>query len=57
MTLTVSSFAHGLNMLKKDAIGANATGTIKRSDFGMGKYAPMVGDEMTLTIALEAAAP
>ena len=44
-------------MLKKDAIGANATATIKRSDFGAGKYAPYVGDEVTLDIALEAVKP
>jgi polyisoprenoid-binding protein YceI len=41
-------------MLKKDAIGADASTTIKRSDFNMGKYVPYVGDEVTITIALEA---
>lgn len=41
-------------MMKKDAIGADATTVIKRSDFGAGKHAPYVGDEVTLTIALEA---
>ena len=41
-------------MLKKDAIGANATAVIKRSEFNAGKYAPNVGDEVTLDIALEA---
>ncbi len=41
-------------MLKKDSIGANATGVIKRSDFGAGKFAPAVGDEVTLDIGLEA---
>jgi len=43
-------------MLKKDAIGANATVTIKRSDFNAGKYAPYVGDDVTIDIALEAVA-
>lgn len=57
VTLTVTSFKHGLNMMKKDSIGANATGTIKRSDFNMAKYTPMVGDDVTLTIAIEAAVP
>ena len=56
VTLTVSSFKHGTNMMKKDSIGANATATIKRSDFQMGKYAPMVSDDINLTIAIEAAA-
>jgi polyisoprenoid-binding protein YceI len=55
VTLTVTSFKHGQNMMKKDAIGADATTQIKRSDFNMGKYVPMVSDDVTLTIALEAA--
>lgn len=41
-------------MLKKDACGADARATIKRSDFNNGKYAPHVGDEVTLSIAIEA---
>ncbi len=40
-------------MMKKDACGADATAHIKRSDFNMGKYAPLVGDEVTLTIPVE----
>lgn len=55
VTLTVTSFqAMPHPMLKKDAIGANATTVIKRSDFNAGKYAPNVSDEVTLDIALEA---
>ena len=41
-------------MLKVDAIGANATATVKRTDFNMGKYAPYVGDDVTISIAIEA---
>ena len=41
-------------MTQKDACGANATTTIKRSDFGLGKYAPGVSDETELTVAVEA---
>jgi polyisoprenoid-binding protein YceI len=41
-------------MQKKDAIGADATTTIKRSDFNAGQYVPAVGDELTISIALEA---
>ena len=41
-------------MLKKDAIGANASTVIKRSEFNAGKYAPNVGDEVTITVSLEA---
>lgn len=55
VTLTVSSFQHMPHpMLKKDAIGANASVTVKRSDFNAGKFAPYVGDEVTITIAVEA---
>jgi polyisoprenoid-binding protein YceI len=43
-------------MMKKDAIGADATGVVKRSDFNMGKAVPLVGDEVTLEIVIEAAA-
>jgi polyisoprenoid-binding protein YceI len=55
VTLTVTSFQAMVHpMLKKDAIGANAYTTVKRSDFGMGKYAPYVGDEVRIDIAVEA---
>lgn len=55
VTLAVTSF-HCMPhpMLKKDACGANATTKIKRSEFNAGKHAPHVGDEVTLTIAVEA---
>ena len=55
VTLTVTSF-HAMPhpMLKKDAIGANAVAKIERSEFGMGKYAPHVSDEVTLSINVEA---
>jgi polyisoprenoid-binding protein YceI len=53
--LTVTSFQHMMHpMLKKDAIGANATAMLKRSDFNAGRYAPLVGDEVTLVIPVEA---
>jgi polyisoprenoid-binding protein YceI len=41
-------------MLKKDACGADATAVVKRTDFNMGKYAPDVGDDVALTISVEA---
>nr|WP_279029427.1 YceI family protein [Gibbsiella quercinecans] len=41
-------------MLKKPAIGFDAVGTIKRSDFKIDKYVPAVADEVTLTISTEA---
>ena len=55
VTLTVTSSQNSLHpMLKKDAIGVNAFTLIKRSDFNAGKYAPNVGDEVRIDIALEA---
>ncbi len=55
VTLVVSSFqAMPHPMLKREAIGANASTTIKRSDFNAGKYAPYVGDDVTIGLALEA---
>jgi polyisoprenoid-binding protein YceI len=55
VTLEVTSF-HCMPhpIVKNDACGANATTTIKRSDFGAGKHAPYVSDEVKLTIAIEA---
>lgn len=55
VTLTLTSF-HCMPhpMLKKDACGANAVARIKRSEFNAGKNAPLVGDDVTLTIAVEA---
>lgn len=55
VTLTVTSFqAMPHPMLKKAAIGANAHAVVKRSDFNAGKYAPHVGDEVRIDIAIEA---
>ncbi len=55
VTLSVTSFQCMPHpMLKKDACGANATAVIKRSEFNAGKYAPYVGDDVTLSIAVEA---
>lgn len=34
-------------------MGFDATGTLKRSQWGLGKYAPAVSDEITLTITTE----
>lgn len=40
-------------MANKPALGFSATGTIKRSEFGMTKYIPQVGDEVNLIIETE----
>lgn len=55
VTLTLTHFKCMPHpMLKVPACGANATATVKRSDFNMGKNVPYVGDEITLTLAIEA---
>ncbi len=55
VTLTVTSFLCKPHpMVKKDACGANATTVVKRSDFNMAKYVPYVGDEVTITVPVEA---
>jgi polyisoprenoid-binding protein YceI len=43
----------GENMMKKKTAGFSATATIKRSDFGVTKYVPMLGDEVKLYIESE----
>lgn len=55
VTLKITSFQQMVHpMMKKDAIGANAVTTVKRTDFNMGKYAPYVSDDVTIEIAVEA---
>jgi polyisoprenoid-binding protein YceI len=58
VALTVTSFqAMPHPMMKKPALGANAFTVIKRSEFNAGKYAPYVGDDVRIDIAIEAIAP
>lgn len=55
VTLQINHFAAKPHpMMKKEAIGANATVKIKRSEFNAGKFAPNVGDDVTLDISVEA---
>ena len=57
VTLNIKRFVRKEHpMMKKDTIGADAEVVIKRSDFNAGKFAPGVGDEVTIGIALEAMA-
>ena len=44
-------------MTGQPAIGFNAAGTLKRSDFGLGAYVPNVSDEITINITTEASVP
>ena len=41
-------------MVKKEAIGFDATGVIKRSDFKIDQYVPAVSDEVTIRLSTEA---
>lgn len=44
----------GINPVSKQyVVGFNASGVIKRSEFGVSTYAPMVGDDVTLTLSGE----
>jgi len=44
-------------MAKVPSVGFDATTTIKRSDFGIGAYAPAVSDEVKIRITTEASIP
>src|SRR5690606_17523357 len=55
VTLQVTSFNCGQHPMKKaPACGANASATIKRSDFGLTYALPAVRDEIGLEIEVEA---
>jgi polyisoprenoid-binding protein YceI len=41
-------------MQNKEWAGFDATTTLMRSDFGLGKFAPAVGDEVEVMISIEA---
>lgn len=56
LTLTISRVKCAPHpMLKKEACGAEVTGTLKRTDYGMKTYVPNLGDEVALHIQIEAA--
>lgn len=53
--LTVDVLAFGEHpMAKTQAAGFYATTTVKRSDFGMDKYTPIVGDDVSIIFSGEA---
>jgi polyisoprenoid-binding protein YceI len=58
VTLKVTINKIGIQpMAQREAAGFAASTVIKRSDFGLGKYAPNVSDEVTLSITTEAIVP
>lgn len=44
-------------LAKREAAGFSATTTVKRTDFGLGLYAPNVSDQVKLSITTEAIVP
>lgn len=52
--LAIDLFKCGQDPMKKYRCGANATTTIKRTDFGMSAYVPLVGDEIKIAFGVEA---
>lgn len=55
ITLTVSNFRCGTHpMTRKQHCGADISTTIKRMEFGMAKYIPMVSDEVIIFSPVEA---
>jgi polyisoprenoid-binding protein YceI len=57
VTLQAKNFKCGAHPMKKvPACGADLTGTIKRSEFGVSTYSPNVGEDVALEIQVEAQA-
>jgi len=55
LDLQVTGFRCGPHpVTKQPTCGADATAVLKRSDFGMTRHIPAVGDEVTLLIQVEA---
>jgi polyisoprenoid-binding protein YceI len=52
VTLKVKLLGSGMNMMnKRFTVGFDAYTDIKRSDFGVGKYIPMLGDDVHIIIS------
>ena len=52
LTLHATFVGAGTNILDQHVTaGFRVTGTVKRSDFGVTKYVPLIGDEVQMTIA------
>ncbi len=52
VTLDVTLIGAGVNPLdKKMTVGFEATGVVRRSEFGVKTYLPLIGDDLHLTIA------
>jgi polyisoprenoid-binding protein YceI len=52
VTLAVKFHGAGVNVLDKEyTVGFDATGKIKRSDFGVKTYVPLIGDDLDLIVS------
>lgn len=56
VTFSVTAFKRGPHgaLQNRDAVGGNAMAVISRAAFGIGRFAPSVSDDLTITIGLEA---
>lgn len=55
VTLTVTHFKCMMHpMFRKPACGLNATGKVRRSEFNLGRFVPLIRDEITLHVVMEA---
>ena len=55
LTLAITQVRCGIHpYAKKEDCGAEVSGTLRRSDFGMKAFIPLVSDEVTLHIQVEA---
>jgi polyisoprenoid-binding protein YceI len=52
VTLKATFLAAGMSMGKKYTVGFDATTTLKRTDFGVSKFAPMIGDDVKVMISV-----
>ena len=52
LDVTFNGVGSGMNPLQTRT-GFSAATTIKRSDYGVGKYVPLIGDDVTLNIVVE----
>jgi polyisoprenoid-binding protein YceI len=51
LTLHATFVGAGMNILSKhETVGFELSGALKRSDFGVSKYVPLIGDTVTITI-------
>jgi polyisoprenoid-binding protein YceI len=55
LSLTVKNFQCGVNpMNKKQTCSGNVYATLKRSDFGLTRYIPVVSDEVSISVPVDA---